>query len=177
MTGPEWLLATALAFWLLLSIIGQFDSAWLRLLRKYDVLGLLPMWWFFAPIPGRHDFHLLLRDRLLNGSVTAWKELPVNPERHWWNFIWNPERRQRKSFLDLAVELTHLAAVVRLPPKQIELTEAYLAFLHFISRRPRAQESVQTQFLLMTTDFDSESDRTPKAVFISSFHTMDSEAA
>ena len=72
-------------------------------LRQHDFFGLVPEWKFFAPIPGRGDFHLLFRDFFPQGTTDG-PQLDIGGPRRWWNFLWHPHRREKKAAFDAARE-------------------------------------------------------------------------
>ncbi|MEQ1949590.1 MAG: hypothetical protein ABL995_20530 [Bryobacteraceae bacterium] len=168
----EWMLGVALGVWLLLTIATQGTGKVIRWIRQWDVLDVLPMWWFFAPVPGRHDFHLLVRDRHSSASFTMWRELDVVPPRKWWGFLWNPERRQRKAFFDLASELTQISTM-GLSNQHVEITEAYLTFLNIVCSLPRVHPANETQFLLMVSSFSGVEKPGPEKAIVSSIHALE----
>src|SRR5438876_11504878 len=98
-------ITAALAVWFLLTVVCQFSGSWTDWLRRFDVVGLIPSWRFFAPVPATGDFHLLYRDRLPDGSLSQWKELYFSETYRWWHMVWNPNRRGKKALFDLTTEL------------------------------------------------------------------------
>ncbi len=139
------LVAGFFALWAIASLaalVPRFTS-WLR---DHDLVGLLPQWKFFAPIPGRGDFYLLYRD-IYAEDMTGWTELPLGGERRWWNFLWNPRRRERKAVFDAARELP-----LYLTPEEkdaVHVSVPYLLMLSYVSAQPRTLPPLRTQFLLM----------------------------
>jgi hypothetical protein len=87
--------------WLLLTVPYQYVP-WSQHIARYDLIGLLPRWTFFAPNPAISDLHLLVRDRLENGQYTDWQELQLSHDRIWYESLWNPAKRARKAFNDAA---------------------------------------------------------------------------
>jgi len=129
----------------LLVLVPRF-SPWLR---SNDILGLVPEWKFFAPIPGRGDFYLLYRD-VYPESTTDWTEIMVGGKRYWWNLLWNPRRRERKAMLDIARELPrHFKDENR---EAFPISVPYLTLLTYVSGQPRTVLADKTQFLLMYSE-------------------------
>ena len=118
-------------------------------MRDHDIFELIPEWKFFAPIPGRGDFHLLYRDIYTDG-LTDWTEIAVGGERRWWNFLWHPRRRERKAVFDIARELRHHLG----PENQAtaHLSVPYLTLLTYTCGQPRTVFPRKTQFLLMYSE-------------------------
>ena len=143
-----WLVAAFFAAWAAASILILFPKAAVYL-RPRDYLGLVPEWKFFAPIPGKGDFHLLYRDFYAEGC-TAWTEIDVGGRRRWWNFIWHPHRRDRKAAFDAARELARFTSPEYRP--QIQLSVPYLCLLSYVCGQKRTLAPLQTQFLLLYSD-------------------------
>ncbi|GHF60359.1 hypothetical protein GCM10010218_47220 [Streptomyces mashuensis] len=142
----ETVLAPLLGAWLLLSAIAQLGPVADRLpeyQRRYDVLGLVPRYHFFAPRPGVHDYHLLVRTRPGGGTGAygPWQEIGPRPRRRWWHVLWNPDRRARKQLFDLTTALTRNDARCEDPATPLSLP--YLMVLQHVSRRVPAGRLVQ----------------------------------
>jgi hypothetical protein len=140
-------LAVALfAGWLALTfVVGVEGSPGARVVRRADVLGLVPGWSFFAPNPGTVDYHLLARTRRPDGSTGPFTEIapPVSPLRR---SIWNPGKRVRKAIFDCGQEL------VLLPVEElgaVEYTLSYLALLSLVTSRTDCTGAASIQFLVL----------------------------
>jgi hypothetical protein len=58
------------------------SSAELNRLGPWGIF--IPMWNFFAPDPGTHDYCVLYRDNLDSGVSGLWREMGAfSEERHW----------------------------------------------------------------------------------------------
>lgn len=169
MTWGEITAVAVLGIWLGASVVGQIGFGARLGVRRWDPLGLIPMWWFFAPNPARGDFYFLYRDQLKDGSVTDWTEVKVGVTRRWWNLVWNPSRRERKALFDIVTSLARRAQETTDVTVQVSLP--YLALLNYVSRLARTEASVSTQFMLMQTEADSP-DEPPAAVFLSRIHRL-----
>jgi hypothetical protein len=148
-----------------LTIVCQIDGRWAEALRHRDMFGMFPGWNFFAPRPGCMDFHLLYRDELPGGQVTAWREIPLAEERRWHDWLWNPERRLKKVVFDAFSSLTQ---VVKLEA-DVRLSIAYLVLLTYVTGYPRLYIFERTQFLLMMS-VPTEPNREPMDVVLSDRH-------
>lgn len=152
-----------------------------------------PNWNFFAPHPGQWDYHLLYRDRLADGSVTAWTEtteLTNTRDRYKW--VWNPNLYRNKGLFDMGQELAKEIVDVEefeqeIPdsdddeepqsPDQMEtiqsknhiLSTQYLLILNYVSARSHHEEARETQFMLMRS---SLREGEPDPLFISNFHKL-----
>jgi hypothetical protein len=154
-----------LGLWLAVSLLGNLSS--FERLRRWDFFSLIPQWKFFSPNPATRDFVFLYRLQLTNESLTNWIEVPLDSSRAWWNFIWNPGKRQRKAFFDLASELSVVIKDGEMEVAQLSIP--YLALLNFISGRYPYCRGVQ--FLLMLTSRENGSD-TPSHFFHSCLHPI-----
>ena len=66
--------------------------------RRLDKTGMIiPEWRCFAPRPGMHDTHLLVRDKLPNGDLTPWRRSIGIETSKWHHFIWFPGRLTERS--------------------------------------------------------------------------------
>jgi len=142
------IVAAFFALWAGASILVLFPRV-ASFIRYKDFFGLVPEWKFFAPIPGKGDFHLLYRD-LYAEDTTEWTEIDIGGERRWWNFLWDPGRRDRKAAFDAAREMArYITPEYRY---QIELSIPYLSLLCFVCGQPRTLTPSQTQFLLLYSE-------------------------
>lgn len=147
-TPLEWLVAGILAAGFVITVIVQLPGRWADRLREVDVFGLLPGWNFFAPNPGRVDYHLLFRDELPNGARTPWREIPLTRDRRWFHAFWNPERRLKKTVFDAAGAI---AVELRAGSPDVRLSVGYLHLMNFVTAYRRVYPFRSTQFLLMVS--------------------------
>lgn len=168
---------TVLGGWLGLSVAGQ------KLFRAperrtwWDRLYLLiPDWRFFAPHPGIHDYHLLYRDELDDGSLTPWKEITSVEERRLTHAFWHPHRRVEKCVFDIAKELTRFIAENQddpaRPVESVQVSVPYLTLLAHVTEQPHARATTCTQFLVSTSAGYDEDDA-PRAIFLSALHPLE----
>jgi hypothetical protein len=169
----ECFIAGILVIHLLLSAAAQISQGRLvRPLRRRDILGLIPTWTFFAPSPGRNDYHLLIRDETVTGSFSPWREVTAD-ETSPVRALWNPGKRLRKGLSD------HISSLLRSLPEQggdasyIVFHPSYLALLWWISHMPRDPFAVKRQFAVaMTSGFASQRTE-PAPLFVSYLHALD----
>jgi len=143
--------------------------------RRLDPLILCPDYRFFAPHPGVYDYHLLVRTRGPDGVNSAWREAPIHASRRWFNFVWNPYRRERKASFDLALEFgqRHLDEVAGLEPPPAEETFAYLHMLQYVARDVAGRGVNAFQFLVLVIDPSvAEADRRSQVLYLSPFHDV-----
>ncbi len=161
----------ALVLWLSVSILNQFQPAWLRVIAGRDVFALLPYWTFFAPNPGQSDYHLVYRDRFTDGTLGDWQEIEITERRTLWSFVWNPEKRRRKILSDVVTMLGNHARDGQAVGNEIMLTLPYLLLLNVISQLPRLPEVSHRQFVVVETFGFTPTDTT-RVILRSDFHTL-----
>ena len=168
--------ALILLAWFVLSVINQFQFPWFNRVIASDLFSLIPYWTFFAPSPGRTDYHLIYRDRLPDGSITDWIEVDITQSRNFISFVWNPGKRSRKVLSDVAQSVARL---VRLDPRladTVVISYQYLLILNYLTKTIRGQRGVQRQFAIVeTAGYFREG--MPNVVLRSDFHGMDLENA
>lgn len=155
--------------WLLLSALCQVPCGLTSRIRAYDLAGLIPVWPFFAPVPGTCDYYLLYRDELADGSLGNWREIPLCDERQSWHVIWNPYKREKKALFDLTTALLMEAKPEAI--EAIQLSVPYLSILTYVSSLPRSYAARSTQFLLMMTD-EQRIGLVPEPIFTSAVHPL-----
>lgn len=172
-------LVVVFALWLLASIPSQFRWLWWERVARRDALGLLPRWTFFAPRPGRHDLHILVRD-WSDRTPGPWRELERHPSNPWLRAFWNPGRFSRKAVTDTGNSLIRAAARRDAdPPSVIQLQPAYLEILAWASEAPGSQADAPAattadavrQFALVRTQTDRPG-RSLDVVFLSFEHPI-----
>lgn len=157
----------ALGAWFMVCVACQLPLPMTRALRRFDLIGLVPDWRFFAPRPATKDFYLMFRDRLVDGTCTDWTELETLAPRPWWGALWNPDRRVRKAMFDLTTELAGELAVTT--DTTVKLTVPYLALLAFVAAQRRSSASACTQFMILQAGGDQDDH---EALFLSDFHEV-----
>lgn len=156
--------------WFILTAIGQLDTSAAQRIRDWDVCMLVPSFKFFAPTPSVHDLHLLYRDRLPDGTVSRWHEVPMAKPPRVISPIWNPGRRYNKALFDTTQHLARHINENKLAPQAVMLSIPYLALLNFISALPRPYFITTTQFLVMRSDRARGGE--PQQFFLSSVHAV-----
>lgn len=153
--------------WLVATL--AFQHATLRgVIGPWDVFKVLPSWSFFAPNPATRDSHLLVRDLLRDGTLTAWAPIASFPSRSLLHIVWHPEKRPRKILRDAAkaIRLTRS----RSSSKGVtQCSIPYLVILHFcMTRHPFPANVLARQFA--TVDTSGRDNRRIWITFISEFH-------
>jgi len=137
-----------LAVWFVLSVLNQFGTRSVDRLRRVDPLQLLPLWNFFAPHPGVHDYYLLYREESESGELGSWHLVHPTQSRSWTSCLWNPDKLGHKTLSDLTQILAgYQDSSLREGPSRM-LTLPYLVCLNVITdARPHSRASVR-QFVL-----------------------------
>ncbi|MFC4001142.1 hypothetical protein ACFS2C_07715 [Prauserella oleivorans] len=171
-TGTRWGLYGSLGTWFALSVCQQAGRPH-PLGTKLDPTTMaIPNWRFFAPTPARHDYNVLYRDKLADGTLTSWREQEITKERTLLQMIWHPGRRMEKALFDVASDLLKATGVVT-EGTRIQLTVGYLALLNFVTNQVEHHpEAVQVQFLIAQSAGHEESVE-PRMLFLSEFHALD----
>lgn len=168
----EIMVTVILIIWFILSILNQFHRGrWIRRVKRYDVLGIIPVWTFFAPNPGRTDYYLLYRDFSSDGTISPWHEIDVHSKRRF-RAIWSSSRRVGKAIGDLHRILLRPRSKDD-PYNKSRLIEVYyILLLNFILKQPRDFRAEKRQFMIAETKgFDFRSD--PQILLISHPHRFE----
>ena len=96
------------------------------------MLGLIPIWTFFAPNPGMTDYYLLYRDRLPDGSLDNWRKVDLKKSENGLRLaLWNPTKRKHKALTDMVSALTRVANHRAI--EALIVTVPYILILNFIT--------------------------------------------
>jgi hypothetical protein len=169
---PAGWLAAILALWLVVSVLGQFECRASRMLRRHDHFSLIPRWTFFAPRPGRTDYHLMVQLFSSGEEDQPWCEQPLASCRTMTGAVWNPEKRNRKALADLVRSMVRVSANMDRENRwQIQYSVPYIALLNYLSSLAAAQGSSHLRFMILESEgFYFE--REPWPVFLSARHVV-----
>src|SRR5580700_10832302 len=156
-------ISSLFATWLGITVIFQFmrpSPRWIRhqkLIPKY----VIPQWTFFAPAPGKVDYRVVFQDyRTEDEPLGNVRELPLHNERVVTHALWNPEKRRRKAFLDIAQQLQQMRQMqdksIQGVGLGIQMTTPYLAVLNAVMEPvPAHLDAKYRRFLIVfTAGFD-----------------------
>jgi hypothetical protein len=164
--------AALLAAWFVGSVFHQFRLKWWRRrIARRDVLGLLPCWSFFAPNPGRHDLHVVYRDRDDASNWGPWVELGAQQDPRWWRAVWNPNRYSHKAVSDLVNSIR--GGMNANEPVATMLSGAYLAMLNWVMCQPSKVPTTIRQFAVIGRSGHGAR-RTLELLYVSEEHRVDS---
>lgn len=156
--------------WILITMLLQVDAGGrIRWLKYFDYFALIPVWTFFAPNPGTTDVHLLYRDRLSDGTVLSWREVPygAGPLRA----IWNPQKRLQKGLSDLGTGVQRYAAQHLDRPELVLTHPGFIMLLNFVTQQPHAPLAVFTQFAVARS-YGRGAEMPADVMFLSTFHHL-----
>ncbi|MBB5621239.1 hypothetical protein HDE69_002292 [Pedobacter cryoconitis] len=171
----EAIVASFLAIWFLLTILCQFRSTkfsnYIR--HTIDIFGLIPLWTFFAPNPGKSDYHLLYRDKIDEENNSEWEEMDITEERSLWSWCWNPDKRDKKILSDVIQSL--IASIPHYKGANgydlLMFSMPYLIVLHAVSNCECETGSGHRQFMLAETSGYLK-ENPPSVILLSVFHQI-----
>jgi hypothetical protein len=153
--------------WLLLTVLA--NTGLLNRISRYDYLGVIPNWKFFAPTPAVDDYLLFVRYQLDDRSYSNWLEISPKCARTFWHIVWNPEKRTTKALFDIITELTFVVNHVD-DPTQVVLSVPYLQLLNYCTGLyPQFDKTIQ--FMIMTSNY-SEGALTYSPYYCSELHRI-----
>lgn len=159
--------------WLAATVLSSDPWRKFERVRRLDKTGMIiPEWRFFAPRPGMHDTHLLVRDELPNGDLTPWREVIGIEDRKWHHFIWFPGRRTEKVIGDVASEFRMMEPQLRERHEVVQTSLAYLTLLNYVIHKVRHHpETKGVQFMLATSAGHDISEE-PRSLLTSNLHPV-----
>lgn len=170
----SFIVVAILASWFIVTVLSHLERTrpFVRSITTYDICGVVPIWTFFAPNPGRTDVYLLYRDRDAEGNITQWRDIVLERRSEWWSF-WNPQRRIGKAVVDLAPDLTagtpYEARTATSKRKVLEFQ--YLLILNYVCKQPADFRAEMRQFAVARTEGHG-TEHQPEVVFLSAFHRL-----
>lgn len=168
MSAAAAVVGVLIAVWLALTVLAQFRLLQ-RLLSPFDGFHLIPRWTFFAPNPGVRDYHLVVRERLADGRLTSWQNVPVYEARPPLAFLWHPQKRASKVLSDAIQTLGFLLRREGVSVSGLPFTLPYLVLLRYAARAVPAQRGA-TEFQFAIVDSAGHFQRPLECPFLSSFH-------
>jgi len=171
----EGFIGVFLLIWLALTVSCQFETHRItQFIRAFDVLNLIPLWTFFAPNPGKQDYHLLYRDKEQGDTVGDWIEVDLHEERHLLSCFWNPDKRDKKVLSDVVQDLiTMLQAGAGQTDKTfLVLTLPYLTILKAVCTRERNRPQAACRQFMLAGSHGFNSGKDPDFILLSLFHPL-----
>jgi hypothetical protein len=151
--------------WLLLTFFTQIKGRVRSTIKSYDVLGLLPIWSFFAPRPSTADLCLMFRDIYPSGEMSPWRIVETNPPRKPFHLLWNPLRRTQAALVNLSRHLPTAAGPADL--KNFKESVAYRAVVNVVMHLLMPPLACARQFCFMAVWRTPEGEQRSRPVFLS----------
>lgn len=169
----EILVASVFISWFVVTVVCQF-SHWnvAARIRSLDFLSLVPLWTFFAPNPGKQDYHLLYRDKQPQGSLGEWVEVDLQEERYLYTCVWNPDKRDKKVLSDIVQNLAVFGVNGPVDLKSLSITLPYLLILKFVCTRELPSTQPAYRQFMLAGSFGYNSDSAPEFIMLSMFHPL-----
>jgi hypothetical protein len=172
-TAARYLVYGVLGTWLAMTFVSQEPTRKFDKLRRWDPTGaFIPDWRFFAPRPGMHDNHLLVRDELPDGGYTPWQEYVQVETRRWQHFFWYPGRRAEKVVTDAVGALNQLQPDLKDSKENVQVSVPYLTLLNYVVHQvPHHPDGKRVQFMIATSAGYDDLEE-PTALFLSNTHPL-----
>jgi hypothetical protein len=163
--------------WAIATIFYQFKAT-ADFVGKWNYFSLIPKWTFFAPHPKTTDYQFCYQD-LDHASASPSEPVVVEFGRPvpGLRFIWNPNKRNTKAFVDVAgFILTYVATHKRSISANMlvmELYVPYLLLLNYVSCcAPPPRPNCRRRFLVFKM-FGYLGSNQPMKIFESNFHAIE----
>ncbi|KQX65274.1 hypothetical protein [Streptomyces sp. Root1310] len=168
----------ALAAWLVATLLSQHPNRVFDRLRPMSFIGnLIPNWRFFAPLPARHDFHVLYRTLTTSGEQSEWKAASSITPRSWSHTVWFPKRRGEKAVFDLCFNLD----AARGKRVELEKTVEFALLRGCVARSIEENDPVWPQLsgfqFLIVRHSGYDTSQAPEYMFASPFIEVPAEVA
>lgn len=163
-----------LGAWFAASVIHQVAPRWWRSFNTFDRLRLLPQWRFFAPRPGRHDHHLVIRD-IVESVPTPWRQIDIGSSPPAIRWLVNPCRFRQKALSDYISTLLAARRALETPDggaSAAMLSLPYLAILSWVVAQPAAIRPCSRQFAVVATTGHGQR-RELRIIYISETHSLE----
>ncbi|MFD2583467.1 hypothetical protein ACFSR6_13295 [Pedobacter vanadiisoli] len=165
-----------LACWFIATVLCQFRETKISWFIRYkiDLFNLIPLWTFFAPHPGKRDYHLLFRDKVTETDYSEWQEMEITEERTFWSWLWNPEKRDKKILSDVVQSLVSSIPSYREKTGNLNLlmfSTPYIIVLHAVSQYKKRSQNCYRQFMLAESS-GYQKETQPALILLSVFHQI-----
>ena len=152
--------------WFVICLTYQLPLLFARQLARWDLLGLLPNWRFFAPKPFGADYHLVVRYTDEKGrnprcvEITDVLPIPFRPLAA----VWNPHKRLHFGYIDAVIDLMNRAK--RLSMVEVVDTLPYRTLAKYVAASVPDGATRSVQFIVVASDGYRQAED-PVVVFIS----------
>jgi hypothetical protein len=169
-TVGESLAIGALGVWFAVTVLAQLPGrTWQGFRRRVNYLGLIPFWGFFTSRLCTKDYHLCWRPGASAEEPGEWREICAHGPRPPRSALWNPERRERKAVLDLALALVVAQVVEKVDETVLRESPLYGALRELSRCRAKAGHEARFQFAVLASH-GRGSDRPRSLYFLSAVH-------
>lgn len=136
---------------------------------KFPLLSnFLPSWSFFAPIPYKLDYFLFYRFIYEDNCTSEWQQAnEVLEKRPYYSFLWNPQNRFLKGFIDSISDLIKHSQATQMKD-EICVSIPYLHLLNFVHSFPKDPSTSKIQFMVINQSKIYK----PKLLFLSETHPV-----
>lgn len=164
-----YILCLAVFYWLILSVLNQFNLDFNNRHHNLRTLSIIPTWKFFAPNPAHTDYELFIRDKYSNGDVSKFRIVSLRRNRTLSQIIYNPNARRGKVLSDSVRIFTRFHNVDNI--SSVTDTFPYQLLLKFSNTLPIEKAVIQRQFIIVRVSAIYSKGTTPvmNVVFTSPF--------
>ena len=163
MNWLEITIISILAIWFAVTFFYQFFTNNMGIYAaRFDIFRLIPAFQLFSG--DLRDFSLFYLDKLLDGKLSEWREIPLFIQRKWYNLFWNAE----------SVEIEAIGSIVedlaRLSEKKQNISDRFIyrSISQFVLNQP-GKEVFARQFKIEENFGDKVS---KENIFCSEFHNL-----
>ncbi len=162
------LIVGVLAAWFVVSAVCQVRVPRLLAIRRFDPIGVIPRWNFFAPRPIVGD--LVVQYRTWDaGEPGQWTELDVPAPRRPLDTVWPGTRRAKKAAFDASARTVALYRRHRERPGVVITSIPYLLLLGRVTRSAAGDTHKPVQFRIVRITYpDGRAEPVP--IFRSAVH-------
>lgn len=166
----SYIVVGALVIFTVASVLNQIGPIHLAL-TKFDRLGILPNYSFFAPTPMVNDYRLVYRIVADDESASEWHELPVCGDARPTRALFNPLKYYNKAFIDgCNFILQEYAALEN--KRYIQLSDYYIGMLRLIAQLvPAERAGMRIRFAVVSSENPGEL-RIKQVIFVSMPHEL-----
>ncbi len=159
--------------WGAASALTQVRRPFAQKFRRFDKLGLLPAWNFFAPKPITSDFEVRYRTWSTTGGLGHWYALDLPLERRFSDALLNPTRREKKAMFEACARVVKSYSLHHPNDDAVIISMSYLLILGRVSAAAALPTTDGIQFGIWVTSASPDGRLNARQVFRSALHTLD----
>ena len=173
MTLPAVVVLAIFIVWGAVSTLTQVRRPLAQSFRRFDKLGLLPAWNFFAPKPITSDFEVRYRTWSASGGLGQWYALDLPRQRRLSDALLNPTRREKKAMFEACARVVKSYSLHHPNDDAVIISMSYLLILGRVSAATALSTIDGIQFGIWVTSASSHGPANARQVFRSALHTAD----